>query len=187
MDTTPYPRRTVDAIVAALAGGISGVALALLVVTTLNAVTGNFQTVNTANLNTTSTAAIATAVVQNATIGNLNASSTIITPSLTASSTAVGTSGTRKTGEWATSIVVNVDSLGADQSTSSAFSLTGIAAGDFCFPAASVGDLGQSTSTIVLRAQAGTNAGTIYYRNATSTASMDAGVSTVGVVCKRFQ
>lgn len=165
-DTKPYPRRTIDSVIAALAGGISGIAFSLIAAAVINATTGNFTTVNTANLYATSTGSVA---------------------SFNASSTAIG-GGTRKTGEWQTSFSVNVDSLGAGQATTTNFSLTGIAANDHCSPVATAGDLGQSTLTIVMRAQAtAANAGTIYYRNATGTASMDAGVSTLSVKCERYQ
>lgn len=185
-DTTPYPRRTVDTVIAALAGSISGVLASVILVTTLTAVTGNFTTVNTATLNATSTAAIATSTVQNATIGNLNASSTLITPSMTASSTRVGTSGTQKTGEWATSVTVDPNSIAPGQTMTTAFTLTGIAAGDRCVAVGTAGDLSMGTSTARLSVQASTDAGTISYYNSTSTASYDAGNSTIGVKCERF-
>lgn len=48
-DTKPYPRRTIDSVIAALAGGISGIAFSLIAAAVINATTGNFTTVNTAN------------------------------------------------------------------------------------------------------------------------------------------
>lgn len=105
---------------------------------------------------------------------------------MTASSTRVGTSGTQKTGEWATSVTVDPNSIAPGQTMTTAFTLTGIAAGDRCVAVGTAGDLSMGTSTARLSVQASTDAGTISYYNSTSTASYDAGSSTIGVKCERF-
>lgn len=164
MDTRPYPRRTIDSITAALAGGFG--VIATLVIGALVGNSGQFYSL---------------------TAGSFNATSTAMVASMTASSTAVGTSGTRKTGEWATTVTVDPQSIGPGQTTTTAFTLTGIAAGDYCTAVGIAGDLSMVTSTARLSVQAATNGGNIGYYNSTSTAAYDAASSVIGVRCQRFQ
>lgn len=70
METTPYPRKTIAAVTAAIAGTFG--VIAALVVTTLTAATGNFTTLNTSVLNATSTARLeAVSVTSTASVGGL--------------------------------------------------------------------------------------------------------------------
>lgn len=123
-DTTPYPRRTVDTVVAALAGGIASILLTLSI--------GGGTTINK-HVRTTAN--------------------------------------------------VDVQSMGAGQSTSTNVALSGAAVGDTCFAQSTAGDLIGTTSTLAslpCRVTA-TDTATVYFYNATGTSSFNPGASTISV------
>lgn len=93
----------------------------------------------------------------------------------------LGSGGTTIDKHVRTTSAVNVDSLGAGQSTSSAITLTGASSGDHCSVNSTVGDLQGTTSTIVLACRAGSDTATVYYYNATGTSAFNAGASTLSI------
>ncbi len=176
-----YPRTTVAAVIAGLAGGLASALITTLVVTTLTATTATIATgtINTATIGALT--ATSSLVAYNGTIGALNASSTLITPSLSASSTVLGTGGTAITGRYRATLAVDPQSIAAGGSTTTVVTVTGAATGDHCEVATTAGDLWSTTSTAILSCRAGTNNATVNYYNATSTAAFDAGASTLTV------
>jgi len=121
--STTYPRTTVAAIVAALAGTIGGTILTLAI-----------------------------------------GGGTVITKHLR------------------TTVDVNPQSIAANGATTTAVTLSGATVGDHVSLSVTAGDLMGTTSTAMLSGRVtASDVVTIYYRNSSSTAAFDAGLSTISV------
>lgn len=136
-------------------------------------------------------AGVAALVATAATITTLTATSTTTT-SLTATnttSTTIAASSLRVNqtngaifdGLLTGSLDVNVNSINPGQSTTTNVTVTGMVAGDLCFPVVTAGDLTGTTSTVQMFCRAGTDLATVTFRNATGSGAFDAGVSTLKV------
>jgi len=94
----------------------------------------------------------------------------------------IGTSGTLIEAHYRTTQAVNVDSMGAGQSTTTNVTLTGVVVGDHVDVKVTAGDFLSTTSTGLVFGKV-TEADTVQliFRNNTSTAAFDAGMSTFSV------
>lgn len=94
----------------------------------------------------------------------------------------IGVGGTRIDGHFRTTVSVNPDSIAANGATTTAVTLTGVSSGDHCDVSVTAGDLMGTTSTAMLDCKVtASNVATVYYRNVSSTAAYDAGISTLSV------
>ena len=191
-DTSPYPRKTVDTVVAVLAGTVGGAVIAwALIAAVLNGRTVTTSSVNASStiispylhastteaeigaittLNTTTTNATTgnigavNATTSNATTANLG---TINASTTNAATSLVVGSGTSLTKHLKATASVDVDNLTAGSVTSSIVTLIGaVAAGSVYITP--VGSFGYPTSSVNVIGVPGTDIVNLYFQTATS-------------------
>jgi hypothetical protein len=123
MPNSTYPRTTVAAIIAGLAGGIAAAVITTLTVTTLTATTAVIGTSTTQTANITNAAVTGTATIATGEVSTLHSTST-----------RVGYNGTAFSLSKAATSTIDPNSLTALQCTSTSITATGAVAGDSVSP-----------------------------------------------------
>lgn len=147
--------------------------------------TATVPTFTTGNLLATSTFSAQVAnVTSTLAVGGVSSLAGItFTQATGTTSFAIPAAGSPLKGLYRTTASINVDSMAAAQSTSSAVTLTGAAVGDHCGVDVTLGDYWSTTSTGWVRCKiTATNTATLYFSNVSGTAAFDAGTSSFSIL-----